>query len=177
MKKILSVLFIFGVLSAAADDSYLYWMLGDTGYTGGSSTGTEGVDYSQVKVRSVGGDYLTIYAPDPTADTGLTTEGYDSLSYAQASSGALYAYLASSGAPYSSFIIELRNDSGALVAQSEALDYSEAVAKYYITTANSMHLPTAWAPTSFAIPEPNSAMLLLLGCAALGLKRRRQLKA
>ena len=176
MKKILSVLFIFGVLSAAAEDSYLYWMLGDTGYKGG--TATEGVDYSKVMVRALtSGDYLTIYAPDASTETGLTTEGKTELTYTEANSGALYAYLASSGSSYSSFIIELRNDSGALVAQSAELSYTEAVANYYITTANSMHLPAAWVGSSYAIPEPNSAMLLLLGCAALGLRRRRQLKA
>ena len=172
MKRILSVLLILGAVSAAAEDSYLYWMLGDT-------TPYTSSDYTKIRVKTDQG-YLSLYAPDATSDSGLTHSDVgsddkgDFITPAQANYGALYAHLAS-GTSYSTFVIELWNDS--FVAQSETLSYSDAVANYYIATGNSLHLPTAWAATTFAIPEPNSAMLLLLGCAALGLRRRRQLKA
>ena len=169
MKRILSVLLVLGALSASAEDSYLYWMLGSTDPYGSPA------DYNIVKVKgfSEGGDsgYLTVYAPDATTDSGLSATGLDQLTYGQASSGALYALLATSGAPYSSFVIELYNESQ-FVAQSSALDYNTALANYYIATENSLTLPQAWVPTSFATPEPNSAMLMLLGCAALCLRRR-----
>ena len=173
MKRILSVLLVFGALSAAAEDSYLYWMLGDT-------TPYASDSYKQIRVRFDGGGYLSLYAPDATSETGLTSVNQsdakgDYITPAQANYGALYAQLAS-GTSYSTFVIELWNDSS-FVAQSETLSYSDALANYYIATANSIHLSTAWAATSFAIPEPNSAMLLLLGCAALGLRRRRRLEA
>ena len=168
MKKIFSLLLILGALCATAEDSYLYWMVGDT------TPYVAGTDYTTIRVKSDQG-YLNLYAPDASTATGLTTESRESITSAQADQGAFYAQLAS-GTTYSSFVVELLNDSG-FVAQSSTLSYDAALAEYYIATANSMRLPTAWAATSFAIPEPNSAMLLLLGCAALGLRRRRQVKA
>ena len=163
MKKIFSVLLLFGALSAAAEDSYLYWMLGDTG------------DYSYSKVRVIAdgnsSSPLTIYAPDSTSSTGLSSDSYTELSSGQANIGALYAKLVG-GTTYSSFVVELLNESGDFVAQSATLAYSSQ----YIATFNSLNLADVWVASSFAIPEPNSAMLLLLGCAALGLRRRRQLK-
>lgn len=173
MKKILMMLFLLGGFSAAAEDSYLYWMVGDTGSYVDS--------YNKVVVRALDSSgntidpVLNIYAPDADSSTGLS-DSYGSVTKAQANMGALYAGLAT-GQPYSSFVIELYNDSS-FVAQSAALSLSDATANYIVNN-NSMSLPVVspWAATSFAIPEPNSAMLLLLGCAALGLRRRRQLKA
>jgi len=170
MKKILSVLVVFGALTAAADDSYLYWMIGNTGdYT----------SYTTVKVHDLtSGDYLNIYTGSGTR---LTTEGHPESGVAAATVAryndlgrGLYASLGSNPT-YASYVVELYNDSGFL-AQSSELSYSAALADYIVHN-NSMTLPTAWVASSFAIPEPNSAMLLLLGFAALGLRRRCQLKA
>ena len=83
----------------------------------------------------------------------------------------LYALLASD-TTYSSFVIELWNDSG-FVAETGELSMSNNLADYIVKN-NSMTLPTAWVGSSYAIPEPNSAMLMLLGLAALGLRRRRR---
>ena len=116
--------------------------------------------------------YLNLYGPGGDS-LGATTVSYGDITALKNDGQSLYAQLASEKT-YSSFVVELLNDKNAFVAQSETLDYSEAMAKYYITTSNSMKLAASWAPTSFAVPEPNSAMLLLIGCAALGLRRRRQ---
>ena len=161
MKRFLTVLLILGATTVAfAEDSYLYWMIGDTGDYSSS--------YNTVKVK--GDDtVLTIYNING-AEIGPSVAKSTVDMYAGADMG-LYAYLGSNPT-YSSYIIELYNDSS-FVAESRL---SGAVADY-ITTVNSISLPTAWVASSFAIPEPNSAMLLLLGCAALGLRRRRQLKA
>ena len=167
MKKLLTVLFVSVAMAAAADDSYLYWMVGEnaSGYT-----------YDTVKVHAFDSDtFLAIHD-----SSGLVATGDDGISATTAKSyedynGGLFAYLGADPS-YSSFVIELWND-GKFVAQSEALDMSTAIANY-ITHNNSIAaLASAWAPTSFAIPEPNSALLMLLGCAALGLRRRRQVKA
>ncbi len=45
MKKTLSVLLVFGALTAAAEDSYLYWMIGDTDPYSSS-------DYNTVRVKA-----------------------------------------------------------------------------------------------------------------------------
>jgi len=164
MKRLLSVLLVFGATVAAAEDSYLYWMVG-----GNASD----YAYTTVKVQdNTTGEYLNIYngsgVDKGEAISGDTVRNYESLGRG------LYASLGSNPT-YASYVIELWNDSGFL-AQSEAISYSEALANYIVHN-NSMTLPLAWVPQSFAIPEPNSAMLLLLGCAALGLRRRRERRA
>ena len=161
MKRFLTVLLILGAATVAfAEDSYLYWMIGDTGdYSSSYNTVKVVGDDTVLGIYNINGDYIGNSVSKATVDT-----------YAGADMG-LYAYLGSNPT-YSSYIIELYNDSS-FVAESRL---SSAVADY-ITTNNSFTLPKAWVASSFAIPEPNSAMLLLLGCAALGLRRRRQLKA
>ncbi len=164
MKRLLSVLLVFGATVAAAEDSYLYWMVGEnaSGYT-----------YDTVKVQDNStGNYLNIYNGSGV-DKGQSISASTVATYEELGRG-LYAYLGSDPT-YGSFVIELWNE-GTQVAQSEELSLSTALANYIVTN-NSMTLPQAWAPQSFAIPEPNSAMLLLLGCAALGLRRRRERRA
>ena len=171
MKNFLSALLISGALMASADDSYLYWMIGDTDPYSAS-------DNTKVRVKATDTSdavsYLYLYGPggdDLDAQTVSSTD----INALKSDGQALYAKLIS-GTSYSSFVVELLNDNK-LVAQSDALSYSAAMADYYITTGNSMSLPSAWAATSFAIPEPNSAMLMLVGMAALGLRRRKLKKA
>ena len=160
MKKLLSVLLVLGVMTAAAEDSYLYWMVGDDApaYTYAKITAYDGgVPLSILDATGATiGESVTATAVAEHKDLGF----------------GLYAALGANPT-YSSFVVELYNDSG-FVAQSSL--GSEAMAQY-IVTANSLAAPSAmWTATSFAIPEPNSAMLLLIGCAALGLRRRRQRK-
>ena len=167
MKRLLSVLLVFGATVAAAEDSYLYWMVGDA---------ADGLTYDTVKVQvnsgTGAGTYLNIYTENggglSQSVPKTTVDNYESLG------SGFYAFLGSDPT-YGSFVIELWNDS-TFVAQSEDLPLSTALANYIVTN-NSMTLPQAWVPQSFAIPEPNSAMLLLIGCAALGLRRRRERRA
>ena len=173
MKNFLSALLVSGALMASADDSYLYWMIGDT-------SPYAATDYTTVRVAATkdpSGEvtYLSLYGPsgDDLNMTSLTSGQINSL---KSDAQALYAKLIS-GTSYSSFVIELLNDSNKLVAQSATLSYTDALANYYITTANSMTLPAMWAATSFAIPEPNSGLLMLVGMAVLGLRRRKLKKA
>ena len=168
MKRILIALFAFAAITAAAEDSYLYWMVGE---------GDSGFTYNTVKVSQWDNgafvDYLTFYdgyGQLSSGDSVLSTVAKNYEDY----SGGLFAKLASDSST-SSFVIELFNDSQR-VAVSDSLDMSTALADY-ITHNNAISLAKSWAPVSFAIPEPNSAMLLLIGCAALGLRRRRQRKA
>ena len=165
MKRVLLVLSMLWVAVAAAEDSYLYWMVGDT----------TGFTYDSVQVRGYdGSDYtdpLSLFWDSSSSSIG-TSASREQVNPGGAFTPGLYAKLVS-GQAYSSFVIELISE-GRGVAESW-IGYSEALAS--IESGNTWHSITAWAPTSYVIPEPNSAMLLLLGCAALGLRRRRQFKA
>lgn len=160
MRKLLSVLAIFWAVSAVAEDSWLYWMLGDTG----------DYNFTSVKVRGnsdSGDSYLSLYYSAGVPVAGGVSVDAKTVSDINADGVGLYAYLAADKV-YSSFIIELWNDS--FVAQSETISYAQALA--YIETGNGIKLNAAWAPVSYAVPEPNSAILLLIGCAAICLRRR-----
>ena len=168
MKKLLLVLSMLWVAVATAEDSYLYWMVGNT----------SGFSYDAVEVHGYGdsGDLgaLALYwdTSDPTSFG--TSASRDAVNPdGGAFTPGIYAKLAADQT-YSSFVIELMS-AGRGIAESIPITYSAALAS--IETSNTWQSITAWAPTSYVIPEPNSAMLLLLGCAALGLRRRRQLKA
>ena len=172
MKKLLAIAFAALSLGAMANDSYLYWMVGN------SLTWKEGTaqDYSQMAVgvldasgQNVG--YLNCFGYGGSgADGNLVDKG----------SGAWYANLGNYASDSYSFYIELFNDNMDFVGRSEdILSYNSALA-YATTFGTSQPLANPWSPSSFttaAVPEPNSALLILLGCAGLALRRKRAAKA
>lgn len=172
MKKILAIAVAALSFGAMANDSYLYWMVGN------DLTWKEGTapDYSQMAVgvldasgQNVG--YLNCFGYGGSGAGGnLVDKG----------SGAWYANLGSYASGSYSFYIELFNDNMDFVGRSQdILSYNSALA-YTTTFGTSQPLATPWAPSSFttaAVPEPNSALLILLGCAGLALKRKKQGRA
>ena len=176
MKKTLAILVGLGVLVAAADDSYLYWMVGSAA---DSLTYTEARVAYYTDSSDTRTGYLSLYAPDLETESG-TAVSYANLLTADSTSPntvGLYAQLMSDTS-YNSFAIELWNDS-TFVGWSGKYTYSEALAGMNILTPGSITagLTTAWAGSSYSVPEPNSGLLMLLGMAALGLNRRRLRKA
>lgn len=172
MKKALFVVAILGAMIASADDSYIYWMVGN-----------DSVNYDYARVRLVDGsdnNYLSIYdsafdleyySHDST-DPGTGVKGIEK-TYVDAARGSgqgLYAALGSNPLA-GEFVIELYNYENTFVGQSVASYNADS-----IYTANSLNVPGSLAlvaPTSYAIPEPSSGLLMLVGCAMLGLRRRK----
>ena len=166
MKKALFVVALLGSMVASADtDSYLYWMVG-----------SGAPEYTVAKIR-YGSDpdgYLTsYYAPNAGAASLGTEVAVADVNLQRDLGDGMYAGVANTYLP-SSFIVELYN-SGAFVGQSEM---SWETAQQYLY-GGGMGVPVASAASfsGFAIPEPSSGLLMLVGCAVLGLRRRKQKNA
>lgn len=166
MKKIL--LTAAGLLAMVASaDSYLYWMVDEdaTGDYTWNSARIFAVDSSWNKAPASGFDNKSGWDIDYSAGNTIskdsaTFEG----AYAQIGS----EYLSDAY----SYYIELYNDDVA-VAHSSGLSYSAA--RFW--TGSDFDTSSGWTASSFtagAVPEPTSGMLMLLGGALLGLRRRRR---
>lgn len=169
MKNIICGLVLLGAVSAFADDSYLYWMVGNDAPS----------DYAYARVRDQDGTYLNIYdsgfdyqyTEAPGNESGVSKGTVnDFKDYGEG----FYAQLASGTSSSSSFIVELYNSSDNFVGQSGPLAYSLA-AIYSGGMSTPPSTPSSFG--SFAIPEPSSGLLMLVGCAVLGLRRRKQKNA
>lgn len=189
MKKMLLVamLCLAGYVGQAA---YLYWQVDDSAketkdskFTGDFVGATVfAVDSSSIKYgpngRVSNGTALAVADPE----TGITTTpGVFTMAK---STENVYAINLNNlaGASGYSFYIELVNydaAKGALtsVAQSGVMSYQELVQSNYIIEDTGISIPTAstaWHGSAYAPgPEPTSALMMLLGVAFLGLKRRR----
>lgn len=171
MKKCFLMMAVLGAFAASADDSYLYWMVDTDDGTAAK------FDYDTVQVRAFetaagvdSGNYLTLYY-------GNGNEAGMSVAAGVATAGVpFYASLASAMGSSFSYVVELFHD-GAKVGQSDSIVFTDAMARDYVAFATSTgNLPAmaTWMAGGFsAVPEPNSAVLLLLGCAALALRRKK----
>ena len=181
MKKLIACAVLIGATCAfAAEDSYLYWMIDP------EATITEGtMPTGPVGVK------ISAFAPDTTAwvyggaDSYLTIRAWsggtvggiigDKDNLAPISYGSQYfAAIPTDGVDWT-YYVELYNDSS-IFARSDMPYTVESIA-----ALSGMGRPgTLWNVKAFvpaAVPEPNSALLMLIGCAALALRRRKQVAA
>lgn len=173
MRMLVLMTMVLGAFAAFADDSYLYWMVDTDDGTAGE------ISYDSVRVRAFETDggvdkgYLTLYYGNGAAVGG---DYPNSVGKDLATAGLpFYASLASVAGSSFSYVVELFND-GALVGQSESLLFTDAMAQNYVATVTStgtFPAMASWAAGGYSsVPEPNSALLIVLGCAALALRRK-----
>lgn len=155
--------------AASAEESYLLWMVDDAAI--------EGIEYNAVAVTAFTGDdvasgsLLTLYYGNGNAVDG------NKVSWKSDYSGfPFYASLGNLMGENYSYVVELFLGD-ALVGMSDALGYASAETAGQIaraTSAGSLPGLATWSPASFRpVPEPTSALLALLGVAALALRRGR----
>lgn len=163
MKK-LTVLLVAFAAAITANASYLYWQV-------------EARDYSHItepnKVTAVNVWAINTETSEKTFVDGYRAASGSTVNMEQAQMIDVSAF---SNGSYS-FYIELMNYSSGAQKLGETVSnetYADMVAKHYIMdTPLSVTLATPWHGGTVAAPEPTSGLLMLLGVAALGLKRRK----
>jgi len=153
MKKLILVL-AFGTAIAANAD-YLYWMVDTT------DMDTKYQDFTTIVLRSTESSSIQSRAVDYSDVSDYYDNGY---------------YFTYSGtlSDTASYFVELYNGD-TWVAESAKMAYSDLLTGGSIFKGGLQ--PAAITPANFgsyAVPEPTSGVLFLLGGMLLGLKRRRQ---
>lgn len=171
MKKLLFMLTVGIAVVANAD--YIYWMVDTPASVQGFSGSPSDVTWGNAIISMQDSGSVTVSGYTPNGS------GYlDKLAYGDAQGfNEIEAYTyASIGNNYSGkyFLIELFSDDGSWLASRSA---SAASLAQYIFDDNSMAPMPATAfgqGGTYAVPEPTSGLLFLVGGMLLGLKRRRQ---
>jgi len=183
MKKILTMFAIAGVAASLHAD-LLYWQVTSSDVE--DISGASDYAYAKIYQTTDGGANKTelgttyVFA-DGSESIAKGTYGYDKLDVAEGVYSALgYVYPSS---PAAQFAIELFDSSGNVLANSgwSTGDMSAYISKTEFGSNWSAMTATSgfgtsgsgasW--TSGAVPEPTSGLMLLVGMAMLGLRRRK----
>ena len=178
MKKILCLTLGMSACVALAEDSYIYWMLSPNASYSSEAAGPLEPGTYQARVVGIqeGKDYdfnwNNTYL-NMSTELGVAGDDWVTVSVGGLNPGFIAYGAQSSGWKY---YVELYND-GKIFARSvesapAVYSHDSIAAIGSISAPSNMWLLLNMAPQS--APEPSSGLLMLLGCAALALRRRRQ---
>lgn len=177
MKKTILFSVLFGACAVQAD--YLYWMIDydakvdDTPIAGNAYT-AKVVAFQGESWASTGGTYLNLLG----SLGGTEILGSQGVNVTVGGGYPYFANLATSAGNGWTYFVELYNDGG-IFAHSESMPYSQssvvAMSDMAVPTMK-LHLAQNFAAAARPVPEPTSAMLMLMGFAAMALRRRRPAK-
>lgn len=159
---ILSVAVVASMLSLkAAAEEYLLWMIDQ-------SEVSDPVVFAVAQIKTDTGDPLTLMSVDnPSYQSECASADADGLS-----TDGMYFADVSQYAAGNKFLLELLSEDGLLAGTSKSVSYDELLGGGHIKSAvTDQATPfVGWQIT--AAPEPTSGLLVLLGFALMGLKRK-----
>lgn len=157
MKKVI-VCFAIALAAIVANAEYLNWQVGSSITIGSKTYSTS--DYSDVQLY---------------ATTGSTTQDYGIFS----APGTYSTKLVDGASDYSYYIELLSYDTAnkayTTVAQTDSFTYAELQGAMSTGALDASAMTAVWTGAAVvATPEPTSGLLLLMGFAMLGLKRKKE---
>lgn len=146
MKKLITIVMIAFAAVAAKADLVLYW---------------------QVAENAFNGTYAVLQGVNDSGTTSLTGMELNSTGVTTVASQLLLPF-----SDYASYIVALLDANGTTIATTKTYALSDF--KSFVYNSGSSDLPPAspWQVGAFAVPEPTSGLLILLGFAGLALKRK-----
>lgn len=152
MKKLMMMALVMMTAMFAKAELTLYWELANYAFSGATYARLYGL-YGETETRLA---------------SVILTPGAESMEVRSVLQNVVAPF-----SDYSAYIVKLFDESrDTVLATSGTLETSLA---YHVYNAGSTDAPpeTPWTVSAFAVPEPTSGLLVLLGMGALALKRKR----